>query len=150
MTNIADLELSRALAAAGCGILRRPKVERPAHGDRDWLIVATKGSDQGISLSSIVHAVSEVTAIGRAELKSPRRRRDVVRARMIYYAVARQITSHSLPTIGRAIGGKDHSTIMHGLARVEEDRPYFEPHLSRVLAALGRGGPAVHNYTGAA
>lgn len=136
MTNIADLELSRALAAAGCGILRRPKVEKP----RDWLIVATKGSDQGISLSSIVHAVSEVTAIGRAELKSPRRRRDVVRARMIYYAVARQLTSHSLPTIGRAIGGKDHSTIMHGLARVEEDRAYFEPHLSRVLAALGRGG----------
>lgn len=140
MTNIADLELSRALAAAGCGILRRPKVERPAHGDRDWLIVATKGPEEGPSLASILQAVSEATRIGTAELKSPRRRRDVVRARMIYYIVARQLTSHSLPTIGRAIGGKDHSTIMHGLTRFNEDRAYFEPHLSRVLAALGRGG----------
>lgn len=136
MNNTVEMELKLALEKAGCGILRAPKVEKP----RDWLIVATKGSDQGISLSSIVHAVSEVTAIGSAELKSPRRRRDVVRARMIYYAVARQLTSHSLPTIGRAIGGRDHSSILHGIAKVEEDRAYFEPHLSRVLAALGRGG----------
>lgn len=140
MTNIADIELSKALAAAGCGILRAQKFEPLNDADRDWLIVASKGKDEGPSLASILRTVSEVTRISTAELKSPRRRRDIVRARMIYYIVARQITSHSLPTIGRTVGGRDHCTVLHGIARVEEGRPYFEPQLSRVLAALGRGG----------
>lgn len=140
MSIVIDIDLSRALAAAGCGIKRGPKIEQSPDNDRDWLIVATKGSDNGPSLTSILQAVSEVTRISTAELKSPRRRRDIVRARMIYYIVARQLTSHSLPVIGRTAGGRDHCTVLHGIARIEEDRPYFEPHLSRVLATLGRGG----------
>lgn len=140
MTSIIDIELSKALAAAGCGIKRGPKIERSPDDVRDWLIVATKGTDNGPSLAAILQAVSEATRIGTAELKSPRRRRDIVRARMVYYIVARQLTSHSLPAIGRTVGGRDHCTVLHGIARVEENRSYFEPHLSRVLAALGRGG----------
>lgn len=139
MTSIIDIELSKALAAAGCGIRRGAVIERSKDADRDWIIVATKGGESGPSLASILQAVSEATWIGTADLKSPRRRRDVVRARMIYYIVARQLTSHSLPAIGRTVGGRDHCTVLHGIARVEEDRPYFEPHLSRVLAALGCG-----------
>lgn len=140
MTNIADIELTRALAAAGCGILRRPRTDRPQEPERDWLIVATKGTDEGPSLATILRVVSDVTRVNTAELKSPRRRKDIVRARTIYYILARQLTIHSLVVIGRSCGGRDHCTVLHGLSKVDENRSAFEPEMSRALAALGRGG----------
>ncbi|HPT28697.1 MAG TPA: helix-turn-helix domain-containing protein [Bryobacteraceae bacterium] len=140
MTNIVELEISRALAAAGCGIVRRRVqdvvAERKPEGDRDWLHVATKGGSRGPALITILRAVSCATGITTAELKSPRRRKDIVRARMIYFALARRLTSQSFPAIGRIVGGKDHSTVMHGIWKVEHEPATFEPEMTDLTKAF--------------
>ena len=53
-------------------------------------------------------------------MHSPRRSRSVARPRQIAMYLAKSITSRSLPEIGRKFGGRDHTTVMHGVKRIEE------------------------------
>lgn len=144
MNSSVELELKRALEKARCGILRHkgPSSVSGRHDDaeRDWIRLASRGGESGPSLMDILRAVSSATGIAMADLKSPRRRRDVVRARMIYMALARRLTSQSFPMIGRTIGGKDHSTIIHGILKVETRTVDFEPEFSQLLAAFQASG----------
>ena len=85
-------------------------------------------------LKALLHAVSEQTKVGTADIQSARRSRNIVRARMIFYTIARDLTGASMPQIGRRCGGRDHSTILHGLRVVAEHPERFEPELSRLKA----------------
>lgn len=130
MTNIVEIELRNALAAAGCGIVRR----RP---DAESVVpdpVAANGTPP--KLMQLLRAVSLRTGYTIMDLRSPRRFHDLVRARMIYYAVARHVTGRSMPQIGESCGGRDHSTVLHGLRRVETAPQDFEPELSELMAAF--------------
>jgi chromosomal replication initiator protein len=53
---------------------------------------------------------------------SARRARNVARPRQVAMYLAKQLTSRSLPEIGRKFGGRDHTTVMHGVKRVEQLR----------------------------
>ena len=53
-------------------------------------------------------------------MHSPRRSRSVARPRQIAMYLAKNITSRSLPEIGRKFGGRDHTTVMHAVRKVEE------------------------------
>ena len=57
-----------------------------------------------------------------ADMIGPKRIRVVARPRQIAMYLAKQMTSRSLPEIGRRFGGRDHTTIMHGVKKIEELR----------------------------
>lgn len=75
-----------------------------------------------ISIDNIQRTVAEYYKIKMAELLSPRRNRSVARPRQMAMALSKQLTSHSLPEIGEAFGGRDHTTVLHGCRKIVELR----------------------------
>jgi chromosomal replication initiation ATPase DnaA len=80
--------------------------------------------------------VSEVTGYEIVELAGKGRMKGVRRARQIAYYLLRECGGRSYPVIGNAMGARDHSTVIHGVRRVKEDREEFEPELSELLREL--------------
>ncbi|CAH1670640.1 MULTISPECIES: helix-turn-helix domain-containing protein [unclassified Chelatococcus] len=72
-----------------------------------------------VSFRQCMAAVVEATGISEAEICSPHRVNPVVRARQIGFWLCRTFTQLSLPDISRRFGGRDHTTAMHGVRRVE-------------------------------
>jgi len=66
--------------------------------------------------------VAEHFNIKISEMQSARRARAVARPRQVAMYLAKQLTSRSLPEIGRKFGGRDHTTVMHAVRKVEELR----------------------------
>ena len=58
--------------------------------------------------------------IGVADVLSARRTRSITRPRQIAMALAKELTSHSLPEIGEAFGGRDHTTVLHACRKINE------------------------------
>ncbi|MCR6630540.1 MAG: chromosomal replication initiator protein DnaA [Magnetospirillum sp.] len=79
-----------------------------------------KASDRRITIEEIQKRVAEHFNIKLAEMSSARRSRQVARPRQIAMYLAKQLTSRSLPEIGRKFGGRDHTTVMHAVKKVEE------------------------------
>lgn len=135
-------EIVAALMAAGCGIIRR----RPQE-PQEAPTAAVEAKEEPtypagfpITLERILRAVARETKVPYREIVSDRRFAPATRARAIYYAAARELTGRSLPAIGKACHGRDHSTVLHGVQKVAKNREAFEPELSRVIASLnGRG-----------
>ena len=67
-----------------------------------------------ISLSNIQKTVADYYQLKLADLLSARRTRSLARPRQLAMALAKQLTEHSLPEIGEAFGGRDHTTVLHG------------------------------------
>jgi chromosomal replication initiator protein len=72
-----------------------------------------------IRIEDILRIVSRHYKVPRNELLSARRSRDVVRPRQIAMFLAKALTSRSLPEIGRRFGGRDHTTVLHSVRKVE-------------------------------
>jgi chromosomal replication initiator protein len=64
--------------------------------------------------------VAEHFKIRVSDMSSARRSRVVARPRQVAMYLSKQLTSRSLPEIGRAFGGRDHTTVMHAVRKVEE------------------------------
>jgi chromosomal replication initiator protein len=79
-----------------------------------------RASDRRITIEEIQKKVAEHFTIKLAEMSSARRSRQVARPRQIAMYLAKQLTSRSLPEIGRKFGGRDHTTVMHAVRKVEE------------------------------
>ena len=75
-----------------------------------------------ITIENIQRIVAEYFKVRVADLLSERRSRSVARPRQIAMALAKELTSHSLPEIGDAFGGRDHTTVLHACRRVKELR----------------------------
>ncbi len=75
-----------------------------------------------ISVDNIQRTVAEYYKIKMADLLSPKRNRSVARPRQMAMALAKDLTSHSLPEIGEAFGGRDHTTVLHGCRKIVELR----------------------------
>ena len=71
------------------------------------------------TIAEIQQAVSTYFAIPMIEMKSARRGRDAAHARQIGMYLARELTAHSLPMIGREFGKRDHTTVIYGIRAVE-------------------------------
>ena len=76
--------------------------------------------DKLVSIDNIQKTVAEYYKIRVADLHSARRTRSITRPRQIAMALAKELTSHSLPEIGAAFGGRDHTTVMHACRKVNE------------------------------
>jgi len=73
-----------------------------------------------ISLNNIQKTVAEYFKIRVADLHSKRRTRQITRPRQIAMSLAKELTNHSLPEIGDAFGGRDHTTVIHACRKVDE------------------------------
>ena len=73
-----------------------------------------------IKIDDILKIVGRHYNVARTDLLSPRRARTVVVPRQIGMYLAKKMTSRSLPEIGRRFGGRDHSTVLHAVRKIEE------------------------------
>jgi chromosomal replication initiator protein len=78
--------------------------------------------DKLVTIENIQRTVAEYYKIKVADLLSKRRNRSVARPRQIAMALAKELTNHSLPEIGDAFGGRDHTTVLHACRNISELR----------------------------
>lgn len=78
--------------------------------------------DKLVTIDNIKRVVAEYFKIRVADLLSKRRSRSITRPRQIAMSLAKELTNHSLPEIGDAFGGRDHTTVIHGCRKVAELR----------------------------
>ena len=72
-----------------------------------------------IKIEDILRYVSRHYGVSKSDLLSQRRHRSVVWPRQIGMYLAKQMTSRSLPEIGRRFGGRDHTTVLHAIRKIE-------------------------------
>jgi chromosomal replication initiator protein len=87
---------------------------------QDCLADILRASDRKITVEEIQRRVAEHYNIRLSDMIGPKRVRTIARPRQIAMYLAKQLTPRSLPEIGRRFGGRDHTTIMHGVRRIEE------------------------------
>jgi len=78
--------------------------------------------DRQVSIDNIQRTVAEYYNIKIADLLSKRRNRTIARPRQVAMALAKELTNHSLPEIGDAFGGRDHTTVLHACRKIAELR----------------------------
>ncbi|RHW76521.1 chromosomal replication initiator protein DnaA [Colwellia sp. RSH04] len=78
--------------------------------------------DKLVTIDNIQRTVAEYYKIKVADLLSKRRNRSVARPRQIAMALSKELTNHSLPEIGDAFGGRDHTTVLHACRKVKSLR----------------------------
>lgn len=89
---------------------------------QDCLADILRASDRKITIEEIQRKVSEHFSIRLSDMIGPKRTRTIARPRQIAMYLSKQLTTRSLPDIGRRFGGRDHTTIMHGVRVIEEMR----------------------------
>ena len=87
---------------------------------QDCLADILRASDRKLTIEEIQRKVAEHYNIRLSDMIGPKRLRTIARPRQMAMYLAKQLTSRSLPEIGRRFGGRDHTTIMHGVKKIEE------------------------------
>lgn len=75
-----------------------------------------------ISLDNIQKVVAEYFHIRASDMQSKRRSRNIARPRQVAMCITKELTNHSLPEIGEAFGGRDHTTVLHACRQIEKLR----------------------------
>jgi chromosomal replication initiator protein len=91
--------------------------------------------DRRVTIDSIQKAVAERFQIKQSQLKEKSNTRKVVYPRQVAMYLVKELTSASLPEIGRAFGGKHHTTVIHSIHKIEETR-HTDLELNRLLHTL--------------
>jgi chromosomal replication initiator protein len=92
-----------------------------------------------VTIENIQKTVADYYKLRMSDLVSERRSRSIARPRQVAMALAKELTSHSLPEIGAAFGGRDHTTVIHACKRVRELResdPRMREDYSNLLRTL--------------
>ena len=133
-SNVRELEgaLNRVLAYSNL-VGRAITLEMAQEVLRDLL----RANDRRITIEDIQKRVAEHYNIRLADMHSPRRARSVARPRQVAMYLAKQLTTRSLPEIGRKFGGRDHTTVMHAVRKIDELRA-ADPGLSEDIDLLKR------------
>ncbi|MEJ8568711.1 chromosomal replication initiator protein DnaA [Elongatibacter sediminis] len=116
-SNVRDLEGALNTLCANARFTGRPINESFAQEVlRDLLLV----HDRLITIENTQKTVAEYYNLRVADLLSPRKTRNIARPRQMAMALSKELTEHSLPEIGEAFGGRDHTTVLHACRRIEE------------------------------
>jgi chromosomal replication initiator protein len=91
--------------------------------------------DRRVSMDSIQKAVAERFQIKQSQLKEKSNTKKVVYPRQVAMYLVKELTDASLPEIGRAFGGKHHTTVIHSINKIEKTR-HNDPELNRLLHSL--------------
>ena len=76
--------------------------------------------EKQVTIENIQKVVSDYYKIRTGELLSRKRTRSIARPRQIAITLAKELTNHSLPEIGDAFGGRDHTTVLHANRKIKE------------------------------
>jgi chromosomal replication initiator protein len=118
-SNVRELEGALKRVIASANFTGRPyDVELIKDSLRDLLAL----QDRQVSLDNIKRTVAEYYKIKSSDLLSKRRSRSVARPRQLAMALSKELTNHSLPEIGDAFGGRDHTTVLHACRKIKELR----------------------------
>jgi chromosomal replication initiator protein len=116
-TNVRELEGAQNRLIAHANLFNRAIT---LESTQEVLHDILKAHDRRITIEEIQRRVSEHYKIRLTDMASPRRARAVARPRQVAMYLAKQLTTRSLPDIGRRFGNRDHTTVMHAVSRVAE------------------------------
>ncbi len=116
-SNVRELEggLNRVLAYSN--LVGRPITLETT---QDVLKDLLRANDRRVSIEDIQKRVAEHFNLRLGDMHSPRRARAVARPRQVAMYLCKQLTTRSLPEIGRKFGGRDHTTVMHAVRKIDE------------------------------
>jgi len=137
-SNVRELEGALRRVVATANFTGRPITQEFAkEALRDLLALQEKL----VTVENIQKTVAEYYKIRIADLLSKRRNRSVARPRQVAMALAKELTNHSLPEIGDAFGGRDHTTVLHACRRIkglrETERRIGEDYLNLLRTLAG-------------
>lgn len=125
--NVRELEGALNRIVAHAELVGRPV---SLESTQELLHDLLRASDRRVTIDEIQKKVAEHYNIKVADMHSARRARSVARPRQVAMYLAKQLTARSLPEIGRKFGGRDHTTVMHAVKKIEElcaeDRSFAE------------------------
>nr|WP_294551370.1 chromosomal replication initiator protein DnaA [uncultured Rhodopila sp.] len=116
-SNVRELEGALNRLVAHANLFGRPVTLETTH---EVLHDILKAHDRRVTIEEIQKKVAEHYSIRLTDMSSARRARAVARPRQVAMFLAKQLTSRSLPEIGRKFGNRDHTTVMHAVSRVTE------------------------------
>jgi len=136
-SNIRELEGSLRRVMATANFTGKPiTLEFAKDTLRDLIAL----QDRLVTIENIQKTVAEYYKIRSSDLLSNRRSRSITRPRQVAMALSKELTNHSLPEIGEAFGGRDHTTILHGCRKIvalrESDNKINEDYINllRILS----------------
>ncbi len=137
-SNVRELEGALRRVVATSHFTGRPiTLEFAKEALRDLLALQEKL----VTVENIQKTVAEYYKIRIADLLSKRRSRSIARPRQVAMALAKELTNHSLPEIGDAFGGRDHTTVLHACRRVkalrESERRIGEDYMNLLRTLAG-------------
>jgi chromosomal replication initiator protein len=118
-SNVRELEGALNRVVANANFSGRPiTIDFVRDALRDLLAL----QDKLVTIENIQKTVADYYKIKVADILSKRRSRSVARPRQVAMALAKELTNHSLPEIGNAFGGRDHTTVIHAVRKVVQLR----------------------------
>ena len=118
-SNVRELEGALKRVIASANFTGRPfDIELIKESLKDLLAL----QDKQVSLDNIKRTAADYYKVKVADLLSKRRNRSVARPRQVAMALSKELTNHSLPEIGDAFGGRDHTTVLHACRKIAELR----------------------------
>ncbi|MBK1722074.1 chromosomal replication initiator protein DnaA [Thiocystis violacea] len=118
-SNVRELEGALRRLVANAQFTGKPiTLEFSKHALRDVLAA----QDKQVSIENIQKTVAEYFKLRTSDLLSAKRSRSLARPRQIAMALAKELTKHSLPEIGSAFGGRDHTTVLHATRKIKSLR----------------------------
>lgn len=119
VSNVRELEGALKRVVAYASLVGRPITpEMTQEVLRDLL----RSNDRKITIEEIQRRVAEYYNVRLADMLSARRARAVARPRQVAMYLSKQLTTRSLPEIGRKFGGRDHTTVIHAVRKIDELR----------------------------
>ncbi|MGH8166882.1 MAG: chromosomal replication initiator protein DnaA, partial [Woeseiaceae bacterium] len=137
-SNVRELEGALRRVMANSQFTGRPiSIEFAKEALRDLLAL----QDRLVSIENIQKTVADYFKLRVADLLSKRRSRSIARPRQLAMALAKELTNHSLPEIGDAFGGRDHTTVLHACRRIgalrESEKRVNEDYLNLLRTLTG-------------
>jgi chromosomal replication initiator protein len=118
-SNVRELEGALNRVIANSNLTGKPvTLEFTQSSLRDLLII----QDKQVTMENIQKTTAEYYKIRVSDLLSKRRNRSIARPRQVAMAISKELTNHSLPEIGDAFGGRDHTTVLHACRKIKELR----------------------------
>jgi chromosomal replication initiator protein len=91
--------------------------------------------DRKVSIDAVIRAVAEKFGVQPSQIKQKGNARQIVYPRQVAMYMVKELTPASLPEIGRAFGGKHHTTVLHSVQKIEQLRQK-DPELNRIIHSL--------------
>lgn len=116
-SNVRELEGALKRVIAGAHFTGRPiDIDLIRESLKDLLAL----QDKLVTIDNIQRVAADYYKLKMSDMLSKRRSRSVARPRQVAMALAKEMTDHSLPEIGEAFGGRDHTTVLHACRKIKE------------------------------